>query len=115
MSETNGYITSATVNGVPIDLGNVTFSWWSPSRNSRKKMKSQNPYVPLEIHVDKNKKVMVVKWANGEETKVTCDTKIIFLLDVGFMAALAEHVFGGKNNLKKNGGKLSNVELNIIR
>jgi hypothetical protein len=68
--------------------------------------KNKNPYVPKEIHVDASKKVMVVKWDDGTETKVTCDPQDNFSVDVGFGMALTEHVFGSKREFKEKWWKI---------
>ena len=69
-------------------------------------MKHKNPYVPKEIHVDESKKVMVVKWDDGTETKVTCDPQDNFSIDVGFGMAFTEHMFGGKREFKEKWWKI---------
>lgn len=68
--------------------------------------KKQHPYVPKEIHVNEEKKVIVVKWADDTETKVTCDVQDNFSVDVGFGMALTEHVFGSKREFKEKWWKI---------
>ena len=89
-----------------MDETTVTISWdgMFPVRIhevEKKEMKKNNPYVPLEIHVDEIKQVMVVKWQDGTETKVTCDAQDNFSVDVGFGMAFTEHMFGGKSEFKE--------------
>jgi hypothetical protein len=74
---------------------NTTVSWeWNLplSLSAETKKMNKNPYVPNEIHVNEKEKMMVVKWADGTETKVTCDAQDNFSVDVGYCVALAEHV-----------------------
>lgn len=68
--------------------------------------KKQNPYVPKEIHVNEKLGVMVVKWADDTETKVTCDAQDNFSVDVGFGMALTEHIFGSKREFKEKWWKI---------
>ena len=101
---------------IPID-GTVTITstpnWWMSGCEERKALVAtknpyapKNPYVPKEIHVDRFKKVMVVKWEDDTETKVTCDAQDNFSEDVGFMAALTEYVFGSKHQFKEKWWKI---------
>jgi hypothetical protein len=72
----------------------------------KKEVRKNNPYIPLEIHVDVSKQVMVVKWQDGTETKVTCDSQDNFSIDVGFGMAFTEYMFGGKTQFKEKWWKI---------
>ena len=63
---------------------------WSISWNSGeiKMLEKKNPYVPQSIHVNQDEKIVVVKWSDGTETKVTCDDTDVFNVDAGFAQAL---------------------------
>jgi hypothetical protein len=69
-------------------------------------MKDYNPYVPKEIHANESERIVVVKWEDGTETKVTCDPLDNFSVEIGFMAALTEHLFGGKKQFKSKWWKI---------
>ena len=68
--------------------------------------KPKNPYIPEEIHVNEELKIVVVKWADGTEIKVTCDNDDTFNVDAGFAQALKYKMFGGKTEYKEKWGKI---------
>jgi hypothetical protein len=63
--------------------------------------KPKNPYIPKEILVNEEQKVVVVKWEDDTETKVTCDSDDTFSADAGFSQALKYKIFGGKDEYKE--------------
>lgn len=71
-----------------------------------KKQRNKNPYVPAEIHVNKEEKIVVVKWEDGTEIKVTCDNDDSFNVDAGFAQALKYKIFGGKTEYKEKWWKI---------
>ena len=68
--------------------------------------KEKNSYVPNEIHVNEELKIVVVKWDDGTETKVTCDNDDKFNIDTGFAQALKYKLFGGKTEFKEKWSKI---------
>jgi hypothetical protein len=77
------------------------FSWeWDFS------VPQKNPYVPKEIHVNEKLKIVIVKWDDGTETKVTCDDDDTFNVDAGFAQALKYKTFGGKSEFKEKWAKI---------
>lgn len=69
-------------------------------------MKKANPYVPDVIHVNEQEKIMVVKWSDGTENKVTCDDKDNFSVELGFAMALTQKIFYGKSQFKEKWWKI---------
>jgi len=59
-------------------------------------------FVPEVIYCNSEKKVTVVKWADGTETKVTCDGDDEFSPERGFKECLAIKVFGNDKAKFKN-------------
>ena len=59
-------------------------------------------FVPEVIYCNSEKKVTVVKWADGTETKVTCDTDDEFSPERGYKECLAIKVFGNDKAKFKN-------------
>ena len=87
--------------------GTITWAGTGDWCNCEKKaVVAKNPYVPKEIHVDEYAQIIVVKWEDGTETKVTCDVQDNFSVDVGFGMALTEHIFGGKHQFKEKWWKI---------
>jgi hypothetical protein len=75
-----------------------TQSWTAVNAN--------HPFVPEAIHANESERIVVVKWEDGTETKVTCDPLDNFSVEIGFMAALTEHLFGGKKQFKSKWWKI---------
>jgi len=59
-------------------------------------------FVPEVIYCNSEKKVTVVKWADGTETKVTCDDDDEFSPERGYKECLAIKVFGNDKAKFKN-------------
>jgi len=59
-------------------------------------------FVPEVIYCNSEKKVTVVKWTDGTETKVTCDSDDEFSPERGFKECLAIKVFGNDKAKFKN-------------
>jgi hypothetical protein len=89
-------------------VGTITTTSTTTSSNVTK----QNPYVPLEIHVNRDEKVMVVKWVDGTENKVTCDSEDNFSEEIGFAMALTQKMFGGKREFKEKWWKIISRRIN---
>jgi hypothetical protein len=68
--------------------------------------KKKNPNVPKEIHVTPDTGVMVVKWDDETETKVTCSEKDNWDEEIGFAMALAYKTMGGKSAWKNKWWKI---------
>ena len=83
-----------------------TIPWsgvWFPQYDFSKK---KNAYVPKEIHVNEKLKIVVVKWEDGTESKVTCDNDDVFNVESGFAHALTHKIFGGKKEYKTKWWKI---------
>jgi hypothetical protein len=63
--------------------------------------KTKNPFVPEKIYSNKDARTVVVLWADGEKSKVTCDAQDNFSVELGFAMALTQRIFGGKSEFKK--------------
>ena len=74
---------------------------WIYLNGEKPPSRAENPYIPIAVYCDTNNKTTVVKWNDGEETKVTCDIVDTYSPEAGFYAALAIKVFGNdKRNFK---------------
>ena len=58
--------------------------------------KGKHPYVPESIHVTKN--IVVVKWSDGRETKVTCVEGDTFDIQTAFAYACMYRMFGNNKS-----------------
>lgn len=61
--------------------------------------KNENKFIPIAVYCNTEKKTTVVKWADGTETKVTCDDQDTFSPDAGYSECLKIKLFG--NNKAK--------------
>jgi len=59
----------------------------------------ENKFIPIAVYCNTEKKTTVVKWADGTETKVTCDDQDTFSPDAGYSECLKIKLFG--NNKAK--------------
>jgi len=97
-------ITKATVSD-----NNISWSYTpliTMEIDSGKEKPKMNPLVPKSIHVNKAEKIVVVKWEDGIEIKVTCDSDDTFNVDAAFAQALKYKLFGGKTQFKEKWGKI---------
>jgi hypothetical protein len=102
----NFYIDSSEGLSTPLnntltvsDNCGISWTWVGGTDINPILQQKSNPYIPERIYCNSFTETTIVKWNDGTETKVTCDSEDNFSPESGYFAALAIKVFG--NDKKK--------------